>query len=78
MSQMGSKSVVAVMSAARPLFPQEQTFAGTHSGRFVPRKRHMRRSKQHHYSITSSASSTNESGIVSPIVLEALRLTISS
>src|SRR6188472_724183 len=26
----GSKSVIAVMSAARPLFPQEQTFVGTH------------------------------------------------
>src|SRR5262249_46541648 len=26
----GSKSVIAVMSAARPLFSQEQTFAGTH------------------------------------------------
>ena len=26
----GSKSVIAVMSAARPLFPHEQTFAGTH------------------------------------------------
>src|SRR5262249_33487409 len=24
------KSVIAVMSAARPLFPHEQTFAGTH------------------------------------------------
>jgi hypothetical protein len=27
---MGSKSVIAVTSAARPLFPHEQTFAGTH------------------------------------------------
>src|SRR5262249_47028496 len=26
----GAKSVIAVMSAARPLPPQEQTFAGTH------------------------------------------------
>ena len=26
----GSKSVFAVMSAARPLFPEEQTFVGTH------------------------------------------------
>src|SRR5262249_17498172 len=31
-----------------------------------------------HHSITSSASSTNESGIVSPIALAALRLTINS
>src|SRR6516162_4684 len=28
--RFGSKPVIAVMSAARPLFPQEQTFAATH------------------------------------------------
>jgi len=28
--RLGSKSVFAVMSAAWPLFHQEQTFAGTH------------------------------------------------
>src|SRR5262249_14822613 len=38
----------------------------------------MHRSNVHRYSITSSASSTNESGIVSPIPLAALRLTINS
>jgi len=30
MTGPGSKSVIAVMSAARPLLPHEQTFAGTH------------------------------------------------
>src|SRR5207248_11020804 len=29
MSALGPTSVIAVMSSARPLFPQEQTFGGT-------------------------------------------------
>jgi len=33
----GELAVIALMSAARPLSPQEQTFAGMHrNGRFVP------------------------------------------
>jgi hypothetical protein len=37
-----------------------------------------RRSKQHSYSITSSARARNDSGIVSPIALAVLRLMINS
>src|SRR5262245_50829039 len=60
-AQPRSKSVIAVMSAARPLFSHEQTFAGTHrTVCFVPISRPEQVQQGHSYLITSSGCPTGE------------------
>jgi hypothetical protein len=46
--------------------------------RVVPKPDHVHRNKEYHYSITSSALTSNLSGMVSPSALAVLRLMISS
>jgi hypothetical protein len=61
------------MSASRLVYPQKRTFAGSHLMSALANKRH-----SGIYSITSSASDKNDSGIVRPSALAVLRLRTSS
>jgi hypothetical protein len=58
--------------------PKADKSAGIALSPLRARKRHMHRSKQHHYSIASSASASSRSGISAPNALAVLRLMTSS
>src|SRR5262245_39214216 len=62
------KSVIAVVSAARPLSPHEQTFAGTFRATVSNRQ------QASPYSITSSATTSSPGGKLRPNALAVLRL----
>ena len=66
------------MSALRPLFPNSDHIADAPTRRKSAMKRLMHRSNYLFHSITSSARSRNDSGIVRPSAFAVLRLIISS
>ena len=80
--QPGSDSVIAVMSAARPLFPRKRTsirdLAMSHSCQELTHAPQQERARRNAYSITSSAATSSVCGTERPSALAVLRLISSS
>src|SRR5205823_7084338 len=76
--QPGSDSVIAVMSAARPLFPRKRTsirdLAMSHSCQELTHAPQQERARRNAYSITSSAATSSVCGTERPSALAVLRL----
>ena len=75
MSQLGSKSAVSRFLRHGCFTPALGHSLARLAGPKSARKRHMHRSKQHRYSITSSACTSTCSGSENPMVSAVFRLT---